>query len=62
MQSSEESDFTTVGGPPKKDETDELSDFLSGIIEHQQPLGGIPDDDHLDSSEEALSTNGTYTK
>ncbi|KAK7116899.1 hypothetical protein R3I94_023272 [Phoxinus phoxinus] len=49
--------FTTGGGPPHKDKTDELSDLLSGIIQHQQPLDGIPDDDHLDSSDEDLSTN-----
>ena len=34
----------------------------SGIIEHQQPLDGIPDNDHLDSSDEDLSTNGQYSK
>ncbi|CAB1312195.1 unnamed protein product, partial [Coregonus sp. 'balchen'] len=32
-------------------ETDELGDLLTGIIDSQQPLDGIPDDDHLDSSD-----------
>ncbi len=54
--------FTTGGGPPKKSKSDELSDLLSGIIEQQQPLDGIPDNDHLDSSDEDLSTNGKYSK
>ncbi|KAJ8406669.1 hypothetical protein AAFF_G00295850 [Aldrovandia affinis] len=31
---------------------DELGDLLTGIIESQQPLEGIPDYDHLDSAEE----------
>ena len=53
--------FTTGGGPPpSKDKTDELADLLTGIIEDQQPLDGIPDDDHLDSGHEELSTNGKY--
>lgn len=30
--------------PPKKDQTDELVDLLSGIIEQQQPLDGAPHD------------------
>ncbi|KAL1276360.1 hypothetical protein QQF64_035983 [Cirrhinus molitorella] len=51
------SQIYTGGGPPNKDKTDELSDLLSGIIQHQQPLEGIPDDDHLNSSDEELSTN-----
>lgn len=42
--------FKTGGGPPVTPETDELGDLLTGIIESQQPLEGIPDDDHLDSS------------
>ncbi|XP_062268609.1 uncharacterized protein LOC133974844 [Platichthys flesus] len=49
--------FITGGGPPIKDTCDELGDLLSGIIEHQQPLGGIPDNDHLDSEHGELSTN-----
>ncbi|KAK2905496.1 hypothetical protein Q8A67_007295 [Cirrhinus molitorella] len=49
--------FTTGDGPPNKDKTDELSDLLTGIIQHQQPLEVIPDDDHLNSSDEELSTN-----
>ncbi|KAJ8270582.1 hypothetical protein GJAV_G00116750 [Gymnothorax javanicus] len=50
--------FTTGGGPPpSKDQTDELADLLTGIIEDQQPLDGIPDDDHLDSGHEELNTN-----
>ena len=54
--------FTTGGGPPpSKDKTDELADLLTGIMEDQQPLDGIPDDDHLDSGHEELSTNGKYT-
>ncbi|CAB1313593.1 unnamed protein product [Coregonus sp. 'balchen'] len=32
-------------------ETDELGDLLTGFIDSQQPLEGIPDDDHLDSSD-----------
>ncbi|KAJ8403468.1 hypothetical protein AAFF_G00352400 [Aldrovandia affinis] len=31
---------------------DEFGDLLTGIIESQQPLEGIPDDDHLGSAEE----------
>ena len=38
-----------------------MGDLLSGIIEHQQPLDGIPDNDHLDSEHGELSTNGKYT-
>ena len=54
--------FTTGGRPPpSKDETDELANLLTGIIQDQQPLDGIPDDDHLDSGHEELSTNGKYT-
>ncbi|CAB1325701.1 unnamed protein product [Coregonus sp. 'balchen'] len=34
---------------PVRPETDELGDLLTGIIDSQQPLEGIPDDDHLDS-------------
>ncbi|CAL8331129.1 unnamed protein product [Arctogadus glacialis] len=50
--------FTTGGGPPpSKDKTDELADLLTGIMEDQQPLDGIPDDDHLDSGHEEVSTN-----
>lgn len=33
-----------------------LNDLLSEIIENQQPLEGIPDDNHWDSSDERLST------
>lgn len=54
--------FTTGGGPPKDHQTDEFSDVLSGMIEDQQPLDGIPDDDHLDSANEelSLSPNGNF--
>ncbi|CAB1352198.1 unnamed protein product, partial [Coregonus sp. 'balchen'] len=31
--------------------TDELVDLLTGIIDSQQPLEGISDDDHFDSSD-----------
>ncbi|KAJ8399589.1 hypothetical protein AAFF_G00410000 [Aldrovandia affinis] len=44
--------FKTGGGPPVRPETDDLGDLLTGIIKSQQPLEGIPDDDHLDSAEE----------
>ena len=54
--------FTTGGGPPpSKDKTDELANLLTGIIEEQQPLDGIPDDDHMDRGHEELSANGKYT-
>ncbi|KAA0722971.1 hypothetical protein E1301_Tti015643 [Triplophysa tibetana] len=42
--------FKTGGGLPVPPDTEELGDLLAGIIESQQPLEGIPDDDHLDSS------------
>ncbi|CDQ57874.1 unnamed protein product [Oncorhynchus mykiss] len=45
MPRSEESDLLLVVDHQKKDKTDELSDLLSVIIEHQQPLDGIPDND-----------------
>ncbi|CAB1340204.1 unnamed protein product [Coregonus sp. 'balchen'] len=34
--------------------TDELGDLLTGIIDSQQPLEGIPDDDLLDCSDGGL--------
>lgn len=42
--------FKTGGGPPIRPQRDGLRDLLTVIIENQQPLEGIPDDDHLDSS------------
>uniref|UniRef100_A0A3B4ZP87 Regulatory protein zeste n=1 Tax=Stegastes partitus TaxID=144197 RepID=A0A3B4ZP87_9TELE len=42
--------FKTGGGPPVWQETDDFGDLLTGMIESQQLLEGIPDDDHLDSS------------
>lgn len=47
--------FKIGGEPPNKNRTDELSDLLSGIIEHQQSLDVRPDGNHLDSSDEDLS-------
>ncbi|KAK5618548.1 hypothetical protein CRENBAI_016470 [Crenichthys baileyi] len=44
--------FKTGGGPPVRPQTDELGELLTGMIESQKPLKGIPDDDHLDSSEQ----------
>lgn len=32
--------------PPNEDKTEEFADLLTGIMEDQQPLDGIPDDDH----------------
>jgi len=32
--------------------TDVLDELLTGILENQQPLENIPDDDHLDSSDD----------
>lgn len=40
--------FKTGGGPPERPETYDLGDLLTSIIDSQQPLEGIPDDDHLD--------------
>lgn len=45
--------FKTGGGPPERPETDDLGHLLTSIIDSQQPLEGIPDDDHLDSSDGA---------
>ncbi|KAK7175679.1 hypothetical protein R3I93_000059 [Phoxinus phoxinus] len=42
-----------VDRPPERPETDDLGDLLTSIIDSQQPLEGIPDDDHLDSSDGA---------
>ncbi|XP_031170293.1 myb/SANT-like DNA-binding domain-containing protein 3 [Sander lucioperca] len=50
--------FKTGGGPANKD-TDQLDDLLTGIMENQQPLENIPDDDHLDSSDEGSHTHTT---
>ncbi|KAI2650242.1 Urea transporter 2 [Labeo rohita] len=43
--------FKTGGGPANKD-CDVLDELLTGILENQQPLENIPDDDHLDSSDD----------
>ncbi|KAA0722993.1 hypothetical protein E1301_Tti023402 [Triplophysa tibetana] len=48
--------FKTGGGLPVPPDTEELGDLLAGIIENQQPLEGIPDDDHLDSSDDLILT------
>ncbi|XDV52062.1 hypothetical protein PO909_020840 [Leuciscus waleckii] len=48
--------FKTGGGLPVPPDTEELGDLLAGIIESQQPLEGIPDDDHLDSSDDLILT------
>lgn len=54
--------FTTGGGSQTNSETDELSDVLSGIVEHLQPLDGALDNEHLDNSDENLTTNGKYSQ
>ncbi|XP_051958198.1 uncharacterized protein LOC127626457 [Xyrauchen texanus] len=48
--------FKTDGGLPVPPDTEELGDLLAGITESQQPLEGIPDDDHLDSSDDLILT------
>ncbi|KAA0718471.1 hypothetical protein E1301_Tti015447 [Triplophysa tibetana] len=46
----------TGGGLPVPPGTEELGDLLAGINESQQPLEGIPDDDHLDSLDDLILT------
>ncbi|XP_059411376.1 uncharacterized protein LOC132144827 [Carassius carassius] len=48
--------FKTGGGLPVPPDTEELGDLLAGIIESLQPLEGIQDDDHLDSSDDLILT------
>jgi len=43
--------FKTGGGTANKD-CDVLDELLTGILENQQPLENIPDDEHLDSSDD----------
>ncbi|CDQ94704.1 unnamed protein product [Oncorhynchus mykiss] len=43
--------FKTGGRLPLRPETNELGDLMTVIIDSQQPLEGISDDDHLDSSD-----------
>lgn len=47
--------FKTGGRPANKD-TEQLYKLLKGIMKNQQPLENIPDDDHLDSSDEGSHT------
>lgn len=47
--------FKTGGGPAHKD-PDQVDELLTGIMESQQPLENIPDDDHIDSSDDGSQT------